>query len=207
MKNLDLSFLSLSHKYLHTSKMIFIELKISGNKWIIIKDTGITGEVLEEETKRSDYNVLIPGLFLFYHGLELLIKGLLLLKDIKVKGHGIENLYSVFSTEFINEKKLNLAIRKYAYINNSDSSELIKRFVGENREINSTKRLYQAFRYPVNSDMVDEDNYDYSPILYREEDIIETIEEIIYDINNILKSSKTFSLILISTITWLRITY
>ena len=192
MKKIDLSFLSLSEDYLHTSKMVFTELKESGNKWIIIADTEITNEMLGEKTKWSDFNVLIPGLLLFYHGLELIIKGLLLLKNVKVEGHGIENLYVALCKEFCNETKLKSIVKRYAYINNMDSSELIKKFVTQNNEINSTKKLYQAFRYPSNLSM-DDDYYDYSPMFYREKEIIDTIDAFIKDIDNILIESVRIS--------------
>ncbi len=184
MEKKDLSFLLLSEDYLHTARMIFTELKSSGNKCVVVSDREITPEILEEETKWSDYNVLIPGLFLFYHGLELILKGLLSLKGHKVEGHGIEKLYMEFSKAFNGEKEILSIIKKYAYIN-KDSSELIKKLVAENPDINSTQKLYQAFRYPSSIEMGD-NHYDYYPILYKGEDILDTIDEFIKDNENIM---------------------
>lgn len=194
MEKKDFSFLHLSEDYLHTSKIIFTELKSSGNKHVVLSKDGNSIETLEEETKWSDYNVLIPGLFLFYHGLELILKGLLSLKGNNHEGHGIENLYMEFSKTFDGENKMLKVIKKYAYIN-KNSSELIKKLVAKNPNINSTEKLYHAFRYPTNKGMSD-NHYDYYPILYKGEDFFDTIDEFISDNDSIMteavRLSRTF---------------
>ena len=65
-----------------------------------------------------------------------------MLKNVKVQGHGIENLYVALCEEFCNETMLKSIVKRYAYINNKDSSEIIKRLVTQNNEISSTKKCY-----------------------------------------------------------------
>ncbi|HDK25819.1 MAG TPA: hypothetical protein ENG48_01850, partial [Candidatus Atribacteria bacterium] len=48
------------------------------NPSVIISDTFITEKDLNEKTKYCDYSIIYPLLFLFYHWIELILKGFLI---------------------------------------------------------------------------------------------------------------------------------
>ena len=83
-----LSFLILSENYLSLARNA-LEVPIEqGNVFVVIKDHKISEKELTEETKWSDFKIMVPILYNFYHGLELLMKGFLIL----IKDYNLEKL-------------------------------------------------------------------------------------------------------------------
>jgi hypothetical protein len=80
-ENISLHFLTLASKYLILVQNILNESIKIGNKHFV------TDGDYSENTRWSDFNIFIPTLFNFYHGLELLMKGLILIEnpDSKIK--------------------------------------------------------------------------------------------------------------------------
>ena len=74
------SLLTLSSEYLDLVKNIADKNIEQGNPHII-SDVMMTEKKYEEMTRWSDFIISIPSLSNFYHGLELLLKGFLMLKE------------------------------------------------------------------------------------------------------------------------------
>ena len=79
--NKVLAFLCHSQTYLLFSQSVLKKTIESGNKFMLISDEEISEKEYFKATEWSDSNVIIPVLFSFYHGVELLLKGLLMMAD------------------------------------------------------------------------------------------------------------------------------
>lgn len=84
----------------------------SGNPSVIISDNIISEKCLINKTKYCDYSIIISLLFLFYHWVELVLKGFLLVlvkedADIKkIAHHNVIKLLKEFKNNFSNEKDI-----------------------------------------------------------------------------------------------------
>lgn len=147
-----------------------------GNKCFVIKDLPITEEEFEEETKYSDCNIAIAVLFNLYHGIELLVKGFLLMKGPVKPKHNIRELCMEFKAKYPFERELNEFFTKYT--DNADLPTCLKEFFTEN-EI-EFKDLYEALRYPSNPNF--ERMKTYSSLAYKGGDSLPFFQELHNDI-------------------------
>src|SRR4030042_2804305 len=79
--DLALSFWTVSFQYLMLVENVARETTSQGNTWVMTNTNNlvpITSEEYEEGTRWSDHTIIIPLLFNLYHGIELLLKGFLL---------------------------------------------------------------------------------------------------------------------------------
>lgn len=73
----------------------------------------------ESKTRWNDFNIGIPLLFNFYHGLELLMKGILQELGVEVeKNHNIKTLFETISTHSNIPKELLKILKKYLFNEN-----------------------------------------------------------------------------------------
>ena len=77
----SLAFWTTSLYYLKLVEAVADQMVCQGNQYVIIGDIPISPEDYEEQTKWSDHNISLPLLYNFYHGIELLLKGFVLLKN------------------------------------------------------------------------------------------------------------------------------
>jgi len=119
----------------HYKQMVMntLEMAIIGkNPSVIVSDTYITEKDLDDKTKYCDYSIIYPLLFLFYHWIELLLKGFLLVlvkenpetkkPDIKkIAHHNIIKLLKQFKENYSNEIDIINFIEKYTIRNNMPS--------------------------------------------------------------------------------------
>jgi hypothetical protein len=110
-----------------------LEMAIIGkNPSAIISDTYITEQAFDAKTKYCDYRIIYPLLFLFYHWMELVLKGFLLVlvkenpetkkPDIeKISHHNIIKLLKQFKENYSNEKDIINFFEKYTIKNNMPS--------------------------------------------------------------------------------------
>ncbi|MGD8307721.1 MAG: hypothetical protein PVF17_13770, partial [Ignavibacteria bacterium] len=77
----SLSFWTMSFYYLNLTLTIFEKTIENNNIWVVVDDSPITEHNYREKTKFSDFNIMIPSLLSFYHGIELLLKGFVLFKS------------------------------------------------------------------------------------------------------------------------------
>ena len=159
----------------------------SGNPSVIISDRYITEQDLINKTKYCDYSIVDPLLFLFYHWVELVLKGFLLVlvkedDDIKkIAHHNIIKLLKEFKNNFSNEKDIINFFEKYTKKNNMPT--VLKMFFNKNNL--SVKNYYNFFRYPLDKNF--NFKYDYSSIKYTDEEGLTFFKDLLKDVNKYKK--------------------
>ena len=151
----------------------------AGNPYIISSDNEITETEFIDKTKYSDYSIIIALLFLFYHWLELILKGFLLVKlNIKnLTHHNIEKLLKDFKKNYPNETTIISFFQKYIEINNMPS--FLKNFFNKNNL--TTGNFYDFFKYPLTKHFNIE--YDYASITRTEDKGIDFFKSLLTDID------------------------
>ena len=150
---LALSFWRVSLQYLSIVENIARETEVQGNTLVLtkdIKDGPITPEEYKEKTMWSDHNVIVPLLFNLYHGIELLVKGFLLIDastDVKPR-HTVQELSRQFAKLFPGEDVLIGFVQKYT--EEAHLPNILAEFITDNAM--TFKDLYQALRYPTDTD-------------------------------------------------------
>ena len=147
--DLALSFWTASFQYLMFAENVARETASQDNVWVMVRDfkEGPIGpEEYAEATRWSDHSVIIPLLFNLLHGIELLVKGFLLVDPAETveKEHNICELCARFKAKYPEETTLNNFFDKYT--NESCMPELLRRFLADNGL--QVDGLYQALRYP-----------------------------------------------------------
>lgn len=151
--DLALSFWKVSFQYLMLVENVCRETVGQGNMWFMIKDWedgDITPDEYAERTRWSDHILIIPLLFNLYHGIELLVKGFLLVapdQNVKPK-HSISKLCDQFSLTYPTETKLIGFFGKFT--KKQYLPELLANFLKDNNI--TLNDLYQAVRYPSDQD-------------------------------------------------------
>lgn len=73
----------------------------------------------ESKTRWNDFNIGVPLLFNFYHGLELLLKGILQETGLKIKTtHNLKSLFENISEQGNIPKELSDILKKYLFNEN-----------------------------------------------------------------------------------------
>jgi len=94
-------FWKIGIQYLHLVQAVSNENNKQGNQLFITSDAPLTEKEYSEQTKWSDHNLVIPLLFNFYHGLEVLLKGFLASQGVSFKSsHKLSTLLLNFKKEF-----------------------------------------------------------------------------------------------------------
>ena len=161
------------------------------NPSVIISDTFITEKDFNEKIKYCDYSIIYPLLFLFYHWIELILKGFLLVlvkedpetkkPDIKkIAHHNIIKLLKQFKENYPNEKDIINFFEKYIEENNMPS--FLKDFFNKNKL--SVKNYYTFFRYPLDKNF--DLTCDYSSIKYTGKKGIIFFKDLLKDIDRCL---------------------
>jgi len=93
----------------------------------MISDSKIEWDEYFEATKWSDFNTFVPSLFLLLHGLELLLKGMVIFigKEIEAN-HKTKNLISVLESDSRINKEFLETVSKY--VGENPSSKIMKDF-------------------------------------------------------------------------------
>jgi len=177
--DISLHFLKLSHNYLSLVRNALEVAIEQGNVFVVIKDHKISEKELTEETKWSDFNIIVPILYNFYHGLELLMKGfLILIKDYNLKRtHDIKKLLNDFCTNYKKEIEIIELLNKYVDINLMP--KILSKFLKENK-IN-VDEFYVFLRYPF--DKRNEKKFSYYQLHGNEEEGLNLFKEIVSDID------------------------
>lgn len=189
---ITLSFLTLSQKYLHTTKNILGQTIKTGNQWIAdFDDEDKMWDKYFEVTKWSDFQTIIPTLFLFFHGLELLCKGLIFLANEDVinnlnLNHNIEELCYKVEKTYVGNPELVNTLKKYSHLN-QNTPYIIQNFINKNQGINNIQTFYQSLRYPSATQL--KTTYNYFPIKYKEKEGLLFAKELESDIATLLTQS------------------
>ena len=130
-------------QYLHMVQAVANETYSQGNKHCIVSDNPISYEQYMEDTKWSDHNLVIPLLFNFYHGLEVIMKGFLAVKHPDARlSHKLTELLNEFKKEY-GENRLYETIKKY--IIQDGLPRVISEFLKESDL--SIDLYYQSLKY------------------------------------------------------------
>jgi len=141
-----LGYWQVAMQYLDLSENVSNLISESGNNWVYIQD-GINFKDMEDEyrkaTKWTDYNQGIPVLFNFYHGIEVLLKGFLVVEGVSTRGHTLSTIFDRANATHPHAEFLRL-IEKYLY--KDKLPIIIREFIDETSI--SIDDWYQAFKYP-----------------------------------------------------------
>ena len=179
METKTLKFYKLGHQFLNSSKVLLEKLVENDNRQVVISNFEITEEYYNEQTKYSDFNIIIPILFNYYHGLELIIKAALeQVGKLKKDRHNMEDLIKRLKEEYKEDENfINCIIEKI-----DKPIQIVNKFQTDNNRINGFS-VYEALRYPDNKSA--DKLIKYESLLYNGDIIIDDCREIIQNIENI----------------------
>lgn len=179
-------YIGLAKQFLESSKLLLNT--IIENKNINVGAGFSNEQALQDFYKnllKSDAMLLTPALFLGYHAVELYIKGLLILKDIEIISEHKTECY-LDSLKMIYGENSNIYKAIDDFYNNK--VEILKSFE-ELNEINTTKGIYEALRYPETSvkkiSQKEIKKYNHSNLKLNGKSIINQLEEIIQKLDRI----------------------
>lgn len=183
--NLALSFLTFSNQYLTLVENVARETVSQGNSWLIISDFVLEKDEYEKKTRWSDFSIIIPLLFNLLHGIELLIKGFILIDPVEnkvKKEHNIHSLCDRFKAKYPEQKILNCFFNKYT--NRNFMPELLQRFLADNKL--DAEKIYQELRYPSPDNLK---IHDYSSLKYNDKKGVLFFKDLADDIDSVLRES------------------
>ena len=146
---LALSCWSVSFHYLRLVENAVRETVSQGNIWTMTRKTTagvISADEYSESTKWSDHTIIIALIFNLLHGIELLVKGYLLVDPTETIGkrHNISELCRRFQNKYPDQNTLYRFFNRYT--NDDCAPDLFRHFRIDNGL--SIREFYQAFRYP-----------------------------------------------------------
>ena len=198
MSNCDkaLGFWKIGINYLHLVEAVSNETYRQGNNFVATwdvdmderdsTDEGERASIKEfrNQTKWSDFNLAIPLLFNFYHGLELLLKGFICAKDIQIEpSHKLSKLLLDFQNNFQN---CELTPYFEKYIEQNKLPSVLSEFCSTS-DI-SIDDYYQALKYPEGTSG---SHFQHHPLQYRGQKGSQFFQDLGNDIEKIRKKSIT----------------
>lgn len=127
--------------------------------------------------------MVIPLLFNFYHGLELILKGFVIASEGKSAklNHGLTQLYHKFIKNYKNQTKLNKFFSKY--LDKTQMPSLLLDFLTHNKL--SVDRFYESLRYPFDLNLSNE--YQHFVLKYQGTNGIQFYRSMSKDIREMMK--------------------
>lgn len=179
METKSLKFYRLGHQFLNSSKVLLEKLVENEDRQVVISNFEITEEYYNEQTKYSDFNIIIPILFNYYHGLELIIKAALeQIGKLEKDRHNIENLIKKLKEEYKEDESfINYVVEKI-----DKPIQIVTKFQTDNNQINGFS-VYEALRYPDNKS--ENKLINYESLLHNGDTIVDDCRGIIQNIENI----------------------
>jgi hypothetical protein len=135
--------LILANHFLRLAEGAARKLVKSKNTLTVVSGSEISADEYFRKTRWSDHAIGVAVLFNFYHGIELILKGCLLLDGQVKTSHRLTTLFRDFQSK---HGASPLAQELAKYIVAIDESSPIGRFLSENRI--SIDRWYEALKYP-----------------------------------------------------------
>lgn len=183
-----LSFWTAAIEYLALVENVANETINQGNVWTLIRghENGpITPAEYENATRWSDHTIIVPLLFNFYHGIELLVKGFLLVTPAsKVEAkHTLQELSREFVQKYPQETEINGFLIKYT--KEASLPPLLSKFLKSNGL--SFNGLYHALRYPSNVNF--QNLKTYVTLKYKGEDGLVFFRSLMEDINAVRRAA------------------
>lgn len=156
-----LGFWTVGIQYLHLVQAVSNETHDQGNRHIVVTDDINNHNEYSEQTKWSDFNLVIPLLFNFYHGLEVILKGFRHANGVAGShSHSLSNLLTDFKA---NNPGNDLIPLFEKYILQPNLPTILSEFCTESGI--TIDDYYQALKYPQSTRG---DQYHHHPLKYRE---------------------------------------
>lgn len=179
----SLTFWTMGEKYWNLSKGVCEHIIRGRNKYILTSDREIDLNEFLRKTKWNDVNMVIPLLFNFYHGVELMLKGFILLSEgsgTKLDHH-ISELYQKFKKHYPNQEELVTLFGRY--VDKSLMPQLLCGFLNQNKL--SVNRFYESLRYPFNNNLSQE--YQHFVLKYQGPEGLQFYRSLKADVNKMSK--------------------
>ena len=152
----------LGFKYWHVSENVIQEMLKTGNIHTVTGTEEISNELYDQTTRWSDFNVAIPVLFNFYHGIELNLKGLISAGGGDVpKTHRLTDLYELLKQHCDKAEILSFF---HTHLHVDTQPDILRSFYDTNSI--SPDDYYIALKYPYAKEG---ENYIFFPLRYNEE--------------------------------------
>lgn len=156
-----LGFWNVGIQYLHLVQSVSNETHYQGNTHTVISENVLSYNEYVEETKWSDFNLVIPLLFNFYHGLEVILKGFRYANGVTGgHSHRLSNLLTDFETHNPGNDLIPLFEK---YILQPNLPTILADFCSSSGI--SIDDYYQALKYPESTRGV---QYNHHPLKYSE---------------------------------------
>jgi hypothetical protein len=177
-----LAFWTIGIQYLHLVQAVSNEICQSENIHILISDEPISIEQYDEKTKWSDHALILPLLFNFYHGLEVLLKGFLSTRGLPLeKSHKLSELLKKFKDEYPTS---NLIPFFEKYIEQAYLPSILSDFCNSSNI--TIDEYYQALKY---GEATSGRQYQHLPLKYKDKEGVSFFSDLKNDIELIRKES------------------
>ena len=182
-RNLEhaLRYWILGIQYLHLAQSVAEMISEAGNPQALCYDGNDWDEIdrrFRKATNWTDYNLGVPVIFNFYHGIELILKGLLVATDQGSKNHKITAQLQTVKESCGKEDFLDFAGK---YLSPETVPEIIKRFIDLSEA--NIDEWYQAYKYPDN--ITGDKQYLHHTLMRQGEDGAALFAELKEDIKNL----------------------
>lgn len=137
------SYFVLAAHFLRLAEGAARKLVKTKNKISVVSGGDISVDCYARKTRWSDHSISIAVMFSFYHGIELTLKGCLLLNGLSKQTHRLSNLFEVFEQKHAGSE---LAVELSQHIVNISFNSPLGGFLKEN-QINIDS-WYQSLKYP-----------------------------------------------------------
>ncbi len=176
----------LGNSYFETAKLGIRVIVDSGNKNYIISSKPIDESDLANIVIKSDTYLFRPSLFNLLQGIELYLKGVLILYgkfNNSFKSHKLESLFKELEKYLDKDSELILLIKNFI----NSPIDILKNYKEKN-DMNEITQIYESLRYPETRNNIE---YFYDEIIYKGVESIEQLKALLLFLENIQKSCVT----------------
>ena len=179
-----LGYWTIGIQYLHLVEAVISETVSQRNAHFILSDDEIGWDQYARKTKWSDFRLVIPVLFDFYHGLEIVLKGFLVAAGVPpTTEHKLSRLVAAFEDKFPNSV---IAETVKKYIEQDQLPDMLASFCATSGI--TIDDYYQALKYPQSARG---NVYNHYPLKYRGQEGVLFFEELAKDIKEVVKQIVT----------------
>lgn len=172
-----LGYWTIGLQYLHLVEAVITETVKQRNAHVVVSKQEIHWDEYQRETRWSDHRLIIPVLFDFYHGIEIILKGFLVAAGSPPEtNHKLSQLIATFEGHFPGHA-IGATARKY--VAQDELPELLASFCKESGI--TIDDYYQALKYPQSTRG---NVYEYYPLKYKGEDGVPFFEDLAKDIHD-----------------------
>ena len=159
MKLFSFKHFDISNNFLQLVENVFNETIKHGNNNIYIgPPRDDIAEHYSQLTKWSDFRIIIPTLFNFFHGIELQLKAANYLKNPPGKtNHKLSDLFSEFKINYPKAIELTNIFSRYIYPTSSEC-KILYDFYSLN-EISDSGQFFEIFKYPYSKNFKKDFNF------------------------------------------------